>query len=47
MKDVIQLCRQTGAISAYAYLGDVGVSVTGDKRHRDLKMTIWIYCLKS
>lgn len=32
VKDVIQLCRQTGAISAYAYLGDVGVSVTGDKK---------------
>ena len=30
--DVINLCRKTGAIPAYAYLGDVGVSVTGDKK---------------
>lgn len=32
VSDVIGLCNNTGAISAYAYLGDVGVSVTGDKK---------------
>ena len=32
VKEVIELCRKTGAVSAYAYLGDVGDSVTGDKR---------------
>jgi len=31
-KDFIALGEQLGAISAYAYLGDVGNSVTGDKR---------------
>ncbi len=31
-KEYIDLCRETGAISAYAYLGDVGNSVTGDKK---------------
>ena len=30
--DFIRLCDETGSISAYAYLGDVGVSVTGDKK---------------
>ena len=30
--DYLSLCRETGAISAYAYLGDVGDSVTGDKK---------------
>ncbi len=30
--EYIALCRETGAISAYAYLGDVGDSVTGDKK---------------
>ncbi len=30
--DVIRFCDETGAISAYAYLGDVGVSATGDKK---------------
>ncbi len=30
--EYIALCRETGAISAYAYLGDVGNSVTGDKK---------------
>jgi len=30
--DYIALCEKTGAISAYAYLGDVGNSVTGDKK---------------
>lgn len=28
----INLCNETGAIPAYAYLGDVGDSVTGDKK---------------
>ncbi len=30
--DYIDICRRSGAISAYAYLGDVGDSVTGDKK---------------
>lgn len=32
VSEVITLCNETGAISAYAYLGDVGDSVTGDKK---------------
>ena len=32
VKDVIALGQKIGAISAYAYLGDVGDSVTGDKK---------------
>lgn len=32
VRDVIELGRKVGAISAYAYLGDVGDSVTGDKK---------------
>lgn len=32
VKDVIELSRSIGSISAYAYLGDVGNSVTGDKK---------------
>ena len=32
VKDVLALAERVGAISAYAYLGDVGDSVTGDKR---------------
>lgn len=31
-EDVLALARRTGSISAYPYLGDVGDSVTGDKR---------------
>jgi hypothetical protein len=31
-KDFIKLAKSLGAIPAYAYLGDVGTSVTGDKR---------------
>ncbi|MCL2774239.1 MAG: PHP domain-containing protein [Oscillospiraceae bacterium] len=31
-EDYIKVAKATGAISAYAYLGDVGDSVTGDKR---------------
>lgn len=31
-REVIALSEEVGAISAYAYLGDVGDSVTGDKR---------------
>ena len=30
--DYIQLAKESGGISAYAYLGDVGDSVTGDKK---------------
>lgn len=30
--EYIEICKKTGAISAYAYLGDVGSSVTGDKK---------------
>ena len=32
VRDVLALGRKIGAISAYAYLGDVGDSVTGDKK---------------
>lgn len=32
VRDALALCDDIGAISAYAYLGDVGQSVTGDKR---------------
>jgi hypothetical protein len=32
VRDVIAFSREIGAISAYAYLGDVGESVTGDKK---------------
>ncbi|HHW00836.1 MAG TPA: PHP domain-containing protein [Clostridiaceae bacterium] len=32
IKEVINFAREIGAISAYAYLGDVGNSVTGDKK---------------
>ena len=32
VKDVLALSDKVGSISAYAYLGDVGDSVTGDKR---------------
>lgn len=32
IKEIIGLASSIGAISAYAYLGDVGDSVTGDKR---------------
>lgn len=32
IRDVLALSEEVGAISAYAYLGDVGDSVTGDKR---------------
>ncbi len=32
IRDVIALTKKIGAISAYAYLGDVGQSVTGDKK---------------
>ena len=45
VSDVIRLCTEIGAISAYAYLGDVGDSVTETKR-RNSKMITWSYCLK-
>jgi len=32
VKDVIRFTKQIGAISAYAYLGDITKSVTGDKK---------------
>ncbi|MBE7010016.1 MAG: PHP domain-containing protein [Ruminococcaceae bacterium] len=32
IQDVIAFSKEIGAISAYAYLGDVGQSVTGDKK---------------
>ncbi len=32
VSEYISICNETGAISAYAYLGDVGTSVTGDKK---------------
>lgn len=30
--DVLELARRTGSVSTYPYLGDIGQSVTGDKR---------------
>jgi hypothetical protein len=39
VKDLISLARCTGAISAYAYLGDVGDSVTGDKKAQHFEDT--------
>ena len=35
--DFIELGEKLGAIPAYAYLGDVGVSVTGDKKKQTLE----------
>lgn len=32
VKEALSICKKAGAISAYAYLGDVGDSVTGDKK---------------
>jgi hypothetical protein len=32
VSDFIEFCEEIGAIPTYAYLGDVGVSVTGDKK---------------
>ena len=32
VRDFVALAKEVGAISAYAYLGDVGDSVTGDKK---------------
>ena len=32
IRDLIALCKETGAVASYAYLGDVGDSVTGDKK---------------
>ena len=32
VREALDLCNEIGAISAYAYLGDVASSVTGDKR---------------
>jgi predicted metal-dependent phosphoesterase TrpH len=32
VRDILDFTRRVGAISAYAYLGDVGESVTGDKK---------------
>jgi len=32
VSDVIALAKEVGAIAAYAYLGDVGNSITGDKK---------------
>lgn len=32
VREVVALCKETGAIAAYAYLGDVSDSVTGDKK---------------
>lgn len=32
LKDVVKLCREVDAYLCYAYLGDVGDSVTGDKK---------------
>lgn len=32
LRDVVELCGDAGALLCYAYLGDVGQSVTGDKK---------------
>jgi len=32
VREIVKLANETGAILAYAYLGDVGSSVTGDKK---------------
>ena len=32
VREALDIANEIGAISAYAYLGDVGSSVTGDKR---------------
>ena len=32
VREILKLANEVGAIPAYAYLGDVGDSVTGDKR---------------
>ncbi len=32
IRDIIAFAKEIGAVSAYAYLGDVGQSVTGDKK---------------
>jgi len=32
LRDMVQLCREVDAFLCYAYLGDVGDSVTGDKK---------------
>ena len=32
LREVVKLCRQVDACLCYAYLGDVGDSVTGDKK---------------
>ncbi|MBQ1264192.1 MAG: PHP domain-containing protein, partial [Oscillospiraceae bacterium] len=32
VRDVVELCKRTDSLLCYAYLGDVGESVTGDKK---------------
>lgn len=32
VKEALSICKKSGAIAAYAYLGDVGDSITGDKK---------------
>ena len=32
LKDMVKLCEEIDAFLCYAYLGDVGESVTGDKK---------------
>ena len=32
VKEALEMCKKAGAISAYAYLGDIKESVTGDKK---------------
>ena len=32
LTDVVKLAKETGAVLCYAYLGDVGDSITGDKK---------------
>ncbi|MBN2559135.1 MAG: PHP domain-containing protein [Clostridia bacterium] len=32
VREALEVCRENGCISSYPYLGDIGVSVTGDKK---------------
>ena len=44
VRELTALGREAGAIPAYAYLGDVTESVTGDKRRRNSRTTILTGC---
>lgn len=46
LSQCIQFAREMGCILAYSYLGDVTVSVTGDKKPRNSRTIIWTTCLR-